>query len=72
MLKAWPSERKAEVFLTGLAKRGVAAATQNRALNAVASLYKDVIGKPLGPVDALRVRRPATVREALSVEDVSE
>jgi site-specific recombinase XerD len=68
--KAWPSERKAEAFLTGLAKRDVAAATQNQALNAIAFLYKDVLGTPLGTVDALRVKRPATVREALSVEDV--
>jgi Phage integrase, N-terminal SAM-like domain len=34
--KAWPSERKAEVFLTGLARRDVAAATQNQALDAIA------------------------------------
>ncbi len=32
----WTSGRKAEAFLTGLAKRGVAAATQNQALNAIA------------------------------------
>jgi site-specific recombinase XerD len=66
---AWPSEKKAEAFLTGLAQRDVAAATQNQALNAIALLYKDVLGMPLGTVDALRVRRPATVREALSIED---
>ena len=67
---AWPSEKKAEAFLTGLAQRDVAAATQNQALNAIAFLYKDVLGTPLGTVDALRVRRPATVREALSVDEV--
>jgi len=67
--KAWTSEKKAEAFLTGLAKREVAAATQNQALNAIAFLYKEILGTPLGTVDALRVRRPATVREALSVED---
>ncbi len=67
---AWPSEKKAEAFLTSLAQRDVAAATQNQALNAIAFLYKDVLGTPLGTVDALRVRRPATVREALSVDEV--
>ena len=67
---AWPSEKKAEAFLTGLAQRDVAAATQNQALNAIAFLYKDVLGTPMGTVDALRVRRPATVREALSVDEV--
>jgi integron integrase len=66
---AWTSEKKTEPFLTGLAKRDVAAATQNQALNALAFLYKEVLGTPLGTVDALRVRRPATVREALSVEE---
>jgi integron integrase len=67
---AWTSERKAEAFLTGLARREVAAATQNQALNALAFLYREVLGSPLGTVDALRVRRPETVRTALSVEAV--
>ena len=67
--KAWTSERKAEAFLTALAQRNVAAATQNQALNAIAFLYREVLGTPLGTVDALRVKRPATVREALSVEE---
>ena len=65
----WSSEKKAEAFLTDIAKRGVAAATQNQALNAVAFFYKEVLGNPLGTVDALRVRRPGTVRAALSVAE---
>ena len=69
MPKGWSSERKAEAFLTGLAQRDVAAATQNQALNAVAFLYREVLGTPLGTVDALRAKRPATVREAMSIED---
>ena len=68
--KEWTSKKTAEAFLTELAKRDVAATTQNQALNAIAFLYKDVLGTPLGTVDALRVRRPATVREALSVDEV--
>ncbi len=67
--KTLTSERKTEAFLTGLAQRNMAAATQNQALNARAFLYKKVLGTPLGTVDALRVKRPATVREALSVDD---
>ncbi len=70
MPRDWKSERKAESFLTELAHRGVAAATQNQALNALAFLYRDVLGKPLGTVNALRVRRPATVRKALSEAEV--
>ena len=69
MPKGWTSEKKAEAFLTGLARRDVAAATQNQALNAIVFLYREVLGTPLGTVAALRVKRPATVREALSIED---
>ena len=64
------AERKVEAFLTALAHRGVAAATQNQALNALAFLYREVPGRELGTVDALRVRRPATVRTALSLAEV--
>src|SRR5437667_5428265 len=42
------SERKVEAFLTGLAQRGVAAATQNQALNALNFLYREILAKPLG------------------------
>ena len=65
----WTSEEKAGAFLTGLAKRGVAAATQSQALNALVFFYGQVIGSPLGNVDALRVRRPATIRTALTAEE---
>lgn len=65
----WTSEEKAAAFLTQMAKRGVAAATQSQALNALVFFYGQVIGMPLGNVDALRVRRPATVRTALSPEE---
>jgi integron integrase len=70
MPKEWTSERKVEAFLTGLAHREVAASTQNQALNALAFLYREGLGKPLGTVDALRVRRPASVRTALSEAEV--
>jgi integron integrase len=70
MPRKWTSEQKTEAFLTRIARQNVAAATQNQALNAVAFLYREVIGKPLGTVDALRVRRPATIRTALEVDEV--
>jgi integrase len=63
------SEEKVSAFLTREAKRGVAAATQSQALNAVVFLYGKVLGKPLAEVDALRVRRPPSVRTALSLEE---
>jgi len=50
-----PSEKKLALFLPGLALRhNVAASTLNQAFNAVVSFYKEVLGKPLGHVDALR------------------
>lgn len=67
--REWTSEKKAEAYLTKLARRDVAAATQNQALNALNFLYKEIIGTPLGGVDALRVRRPATIRTALAVDE---
>ena len=65
----WTSEEKVGEFLTREAKRGVAAATQSQALNALIFLYGQVLGTPLGNVDALRVRRPATVRTALTADE---
>ena len=65
-----PSEKKLERFLTELAIRhNVAASTQNQAFNAVLFFYKDVLGQPLGNVDALRAKRPAHERHAPSVSD---
>ncbi len=65
----WASERKVERFLTDEARRGVSASTQNQALNALMFFYGAVMGTPLGEMDALRVRRPAHVRVALSTEE---
>src|ERR1041384_1641683 len=63
-----PSQKKLEIFLTGLALRqNVAARTQNQAFNAVLFFYKDVLGQPLGDVDALRAKRPAHQIHAPSV-----
>ena len=49
-----------EAFLTHLAvDRKVAASTQNQALNALLFLYRDVLKMNLGPVDAVRARKPS-------------
>ena len=63
------SAQKVEAFLTMQARRGVAASTQNQALNALVFFYKCVLGTPLEAIDAVRVRRPATVRTALTVAE---
>jgi integrase len=64
-------EAKAEAFLTYLAlKRQVAAMTQNQAFSAVLFLYKEVLRRPLGNVDALRANKPRFQRVSPSREQV--
>jgi integrase len=60
-------EQKAEAFLEHLAvQRRVAARTQNQAFSALLFLYKEVLGKPLHGVDALRAKRPKFERASPS------
>lgn len=63
-----------ETFLTHLAvDRNVAAPTQNQALSALLFLYRNVLKKDIGPVDAVRAKKPKrlptvlTENEALQV-----
>jgi integron integrase len=57
-------------FLTYLAaERGVSAATQNQALAALLFLYRYVIRRELGPVDALRGRRRLSLPAVLTAEE---
>lgn len=65
------SEGKTEAFLTDLAlRRRVSARTQNQALCALLFLYKEVLGKPLGDVEALRAKRPDHERTSPSRDQV--
>lgn len=66
-----PKERM-EGFLTALARRDVAAATQNQAFSAVLFFYKQALEIDPGPVDALRAKRPQFVRHAPSRADVAK
>ena len=62
------SEQKLEQFLSNLARhQDVAASTQNQALNAILYFYKEVLGKPLQGIDALRAKRPPRMRHAPTV-----
>ncbi len=65
----WPPEKKIARFLTAEARRGVAASTQNQALNALVFFYKAVLEMPVGEIEAGRVRRPERVRKALTLEE---
>lgn len=61
-------------FLSYLAnERKVAAATQNQALNALAFMYKRVIGEPLGELQGVvRAKRPKRLPVVLSRQEVMQ
>ena len=64
-------EAEVEAFLTWLAaEREVAAVTQNQALNALVFLYREVLGKPLSGLDALRAKEKKYVPVVLTQEEV--
>ena len=71
--KRHPAEMGApeiEAFLTHLAvKETVAASTQNQAFSALLFLYREVLGQDLGPVDALRAKRPNRLPTVLTREE---
>ncbi len=65
------SETHVEQFLSHLAvNRRVSPTTQNQAFSALLFLYRDVIGKPLENVSALRAKTREHVPTVLSVDEV--
>jgi integron integrase len=61
-----------EAFLTHLAvRRRVSAATQNQALNAIVFLYRHVLDRDLGDLQAVRARRPKRLPVVMSREEVA-
>jgi len=66
------SEQKIEAFLTGLAKQGCAASTQNQAFNALLFFYTQVLRVELKGINALRAQRPAMIRTAPTVAEVRQ
>lgn len=66
-------EPEIRAFLTWLAVEGrVASATQNQALAALLFLYRSVLGRPMGPFDHVRAKRPAVVPTVLTPSEVSD
>jgi integrase len=65
--------RGVEQFLTHLAvERHVAVSTQTQALNALLFLYEQVLHIPLGPLAAVRARRPRRLPVVLSRPEVAQ
>ena len=71
-LKPLTTEMKIEAFLTRLAITGVSASTQNQAFNAILFFYRAVLKQELGPVDSLRAKRPATIRQCPTPTEVHQ
>ncbi|MBI3564755.1 MAG: integron integrase [Elusimicrobia bacterium] len=67
----WDEARLGE-FLTGLAVRSrVSASTQNQALNALAFVFKEVLGRDAGRLDGVvRAKRPQRLPVVLSRDEV--
>jgi len=62
-----------QAFLNFLAvELHVSASTQNQALNALVFLYKHVLKKELGVIDAIRARRPKHLPVVLTREEVQK
>jgi integron integrase len=60
-----------QAFLTHLAvNEHVAASTQNQALSALLFLYREVLKKDLGPINALRAKEPRHLPNVLTQEEV--
>ena len=60
-----------EAFLTHLAvNENVAASTQNQALSALLFLYREVLRRDLGPIDALRAKKPKRLPTVLTKEEI--
>jgi len=65
------AEPEVEAFLSHLAVKGkVAASTQNQALNALLFLYRHVVDRPLGDINAVRAKRPQRLPVVLSQDEV--
>jgi integron integrase len=64
-------DKEVSDFLTYLAvTRGVVAATQNQALNALVFLYREVLGVTLEGIEALRAKQSRRLPVVLSVEEI--
>jgi integron integrase len=67
------AEDEVTAFLTHLAtKRRVSAATQNQALSALLFLYRNVLDRELGDLDAVRAKRSRRVPVVLTRDEVRQ
>lgn len=64
-------ERDVARFLSSLADAGVSASTQNQALAALLFLYRDVLERPLAPIDGIvRAKGPVRLPAVLTRDEV--
>lgn len=73
MPKAWSREQKVEEWLSRMVReRDISASTQNCRFNALVYFFRHVVGEPLKDINALRAKRKATLRIAVSREQTME
>lgn len=67
------TDKDAEAWLSSLAngREWVSANTQNVALQALCYLHREVLGRPLQGLNAVRAKLPQRVRDVLAVEEVA-
>ena len=65
------SEKKVQRFLSKMAFNDYSASSQNQAFAALQYLYRHVIGKPLGDIDACRAKKPKRVIAVPSREETA-
>lgn len=67
------AEEEVTAFLTHLAvRRKVSASTQNQALSALLFLYRNVLDRELGNLDAVRAKRPRRIPVVLTRDEVRQ
>ena len=64
------SERKAEVFLSAMARNDYSKVSQNQAFNSILFLYRHVLKKDLADISALRCRRTSRERYTPTQEEI--
>ena len=64
------AEPEIEAFLTALAKSGIASSTQNQAFQAVLFMYRELLGRSIQGVHAMRAKDNVHIPNVLTVDEV--
>ena len=59
-----------ETYLTALAKKGISSSTQNQAFAAILFMYREVVGKEIQNIHAMRAKKNVNIPTVLTVDEV--